>query len=355
MFKDKNPLNLLYWIIIGIFVSIFIYLLVKMFPVYGAFFSFLWQLLSPFIIAILIAYFLYPVIKKMNHHNIPRGLAILIIYVLFFGGVAYLIYRVFPAIIHQLSDLNDQLPHLIEMYRDFVYSLYEYTAFLPESVHDKMDELINEAETYIEGMLTNLVRGFTRVFDMIVFVTVIPVLVFYFLKDLTRIKNYIKKWIPSKYHEQTGKLCRAIDESLGKYIRGQLIVCLFVSLAAFTVFHFLNINYALLLAIIMGITNIIPYFGPIIGALPAIAITSAISGKLVLIVLLSIFIIQLIESNMLSPYIVGKSIDIHPIAIIFALLLGGQLSGVIGMILAVPILTMLKVIMSHVIAFRRYN
>ncbi|MFC4558907.1 AI-2E family transporter [Virgibacillus kekensis] len=355
LFKNWKPMNFLYWTVSGIALFIFIYLLVKLLPVYGAFFSFLWNLLAPFLVALLIAYFLYPIILKMHKHNIPKGLAIIIIYVLFFGGLGYLLHRIFPMIIHQLSDLKVQLPHLIEMYRDFVYSLYEYTAFLPENVHDRMDELIQEIETYIENLLTDLVRGLTGIFDMIVFITVIPVLVFYFIKDYEKIKGYIKKWIPFKYQNQTSEICHAIDESLGRYIRGQLIVCLFISVAAFAVFRYLDINYALLLAIIMGVTNLIPYFGPIIGAVPAVAITATVSTKLIIVVLISVFVIQLIESNLLSPYIVGKSINIHPVAIIFALLLGGQLFGVIGMVIAVPLLTVLKVITSHILTARRYN
>ncbi|MFD1362966.1 AI-2E family transporter [Lentibacillus salinarum] len=349
MFQDNRPLNFLFWIVTGIFVFLFVYLLVKLFPVYGAIISFLWHLLLPFLISALIAYLLYPVIDKMYQHKIPKSLAVLLIYVLFFGGIGYLGYRVYPAVIHQLNDLQEQLPQLINMYRDIIYSLYEYTSFLPETVHDKMDELIYEAEAYMEALLTNLLRGFTKIFDMIVVITVIPVIVFYFLKDFQAVKEHVKKWIPHKYHARTGALCRAIDDGLGNYIRGQFIVCLFVALAALGVFKFLDIPYALLLAIIMGLTNIIPYFGPIIGAAPAVAITATISGKLVLIVLAGIFLIQVIEGNLLSPYIVGKSIQIHPIAIIFVLLLGGQVGGVIGMILAVPFLVVLKVVTAHLI------
>ncbi|MFD1038574.1 AI-2E family transporter [Virgibacillus byunsanensis] len=349
----KNPLNFLYWIISGIFVFLFIYLLVKLFPVYGAVFSFLWKVFSPFIIACLIAYLLYPIINKLHSYNIHRGIAILLIYLLFFGGITYLIYRVYPTVVLQVQDLNQQLPQLIEMYRGFVLQLYEYTSFLPETVHDRMDELIENIEVTLESLLAKLVTGFTKIFDVIIFITVIPVLVFYFLKDYDKIKNYMKKWIPVKYQPQTQKLYHTLEETLGNYIRGLLIVSLFVSLTTFIVFYFLEIKYALLLAIIMGFTNIIPYFGPIIGAVPVIAITLTISTKLVLIVIIAIFIIQLIESNLLSPYIVGKSVHIHPVAIIFALLLGGQLSGVIGMILAVPMLTILKVILTQAIAIKR--
>src|SRR5699024_10845395 len=133
-------------------------------------------------------------------------------------------------------------------------------------------------------------------------------------------------------------IVQGIDESLGNYIRGQLLVSLFVGIVTYLVFEFLDINYSLLLAIIMGLTNIIPYFGPIIGAVPAVAVAATISEKTVVFVLLSVFVIQLIESNLISPYVVGKSIAIHPVAIIFVLLVGRSLAGVVGMIFSVWIL-----------------
>ncbi|MEC5422163.1 AI-2E family transporter [Virgibacillus sp. C22-A2] len=352
MFRYKKSLALLYWLIIGIFLFLFFYLLVKLFPMYGTVLSFSWRLLSPFIIACLIAYLLYPIIDKIHSCNIPRGLAISLIYLLFFGGVAYLIYRVYPAMIQQLGDFNDQLPEFIATYQNLIYQAYEYTSFLPETIHDKMDQLINRIETAVDNLLTKLVSGFTRIFDMIVLLTVIPVLVFYFLKDYGKIKSFFKKFIPERYRRQTSKIVHGIDESLGNYIRGLFIVSLFVSITSLVLFYLLGVNYALLLAVIMGLTNLIPYFGPIIGAVPAIAIAFTMSGKLVIFVVIGIFVIQLVESNLLAPYIVGKSINIHPVAIIFALLLGGQLFGIIGMIIAVPVMTILKVMTTHMLAFK---
>src|SRR5699024_3658642 len=143
---------------------------------------------------------------------------------------------------------------------------------------------------------------------------------------------------------QMGRLLHAVDKSLGNYIRGQLIVCLFVGITTWITFELIDVNYPLILGIIMGLTNVIPYFGPIIGLVPAVAIAVTESTKLVIYVLISVLGIQIIESNLLSPYIVGKSINIHPIAIIFALLLGGKVGGIIGMVIAVPTLTIAKVI-----------
>src|SRR5699024_7157785 len=151
------------------------------------------------------------------------------------------------------------------------------------------------------------------------------------------------------------QMVRAIDDSLGRDVRGLLIVSSFVSLATWMVFHLLYINYVLLLAILMGLTNIIPYFGPIIWAILAILITATVSRKFVIFVIIAVFAIQFIESNLISTYVVGRSVRIHPIAIIFALLLGGEVGGAIGMILAVPVLTVCKVIVVHILAFRHVD
>ncbi|WP_026906296.1 AI-2E family transporter [Paucisalibacillus globulus] len=355
MFSTKKPVNFLYWIISGILLFLFIFLLVKLFPYYKAFFSFLWHLAVPFLIAALIAYLLYPIVQKIHQYNIPRSIAILLIYLLFFGVMGYLIYRVYPAIVSQLRDLDDYLPQLVAMYQDTIYQVYESTSFLPETVHDKIDETINSMEHSIDNLIGKLIGGVTKIIDFIVILTVIPVLVFYFLKDYKKINHYIKCIIPHKYRDTTSGLVHAIDEGLGGYIRGQLLVCLFVALTSYLIYQFLGLNYALLLAIFMGLMNFIPYFGPIIGAIPAVLIALTISGKMVLFVFIGVFAIQLIEGNLLSPYIVGKSIKIHPVAIIFVLLLGGKLGGVLGMVLAVPTFTILRVVIKHMWILIRKN
>ncbi|WP_430785089.1 AI-2E family transporter [Virgibacillus flavescens] len=348
MFKDKNPLHILYWLVIGILSFLLFYLFVKLFPFYGTVFSFLWSIFSPFLLALFLAYLLYPFVQKLHSFNIPKGLAILILYIGIIGGLIFLVNRIYPLFIRQLNELSDQLPQFISTYKNWIYQLYESTAFLPETVHDRMDNLFTGVEKMIANIVSKLMNTVTKIFDIIILITVIPVLIFYFLKDTRKIKNWLKKWIPIKYHQRAHVILYSIDKSLGNYIRGQLIVSLFVVIATFAAYYFLDLKYALVLAIIMGFTNIIPYFGPIIGALPALAISLTVSTKLALLVLLTVFVIQLIESNLLSPYIVGKSIHIHPIAIIFALLVGGKVGGVLGMILAVPLLTILNEIMKKI-------
>ncbi|MGJ9457057.1 AI-2E family transporter [Oceanobacillus sp. CF4.6] len=355
MFEDKKRFTVLYWLVIGIVLFIFTYLFFKTMPYYGTFFSFLGKLLIPFVLSALIAYLLHPLVDQLDRMNIHRGLAILLIYLIFFGGTGYLFYRGYPLVVHQLGDLNENLPEIIAMYENLIYQIYNYTSFLPETVHDKIDEVILSLETSLDQLISKLVAGFAKIIDMIIIITVIPVLVFYFLKDYAKIKTFFITFIPKKFRNDASNLLFEIDKGLGGYIRGQLIISLFVGLTSLIMFKLLNIKYALLLAIVMGVTNIIPYFGPIIGAIPAVTISYTTAGNKVFLVILALFVIQIIEGNLLSPYIMGKSVKIHPVAIIFVLLLGGQLFGVWGMILAVPVLTITKVIIGQLIALRSYD
>lgn len=352
MFSNTKAYQLLYWLIIITFFILLAYLFVRFFPFYKTIIAFIWKLFLPFTIAAFIAYILYPIIIKLNQHRIQKTYAIVLIYVLFLGGIAYAVYLIYPAFMRQLKDLNDYIPQFTKLYENIIYQLYDSTSFLPEAVHKQFNQLIVRLETYLEHTVGKLMDGFTKIFDFIILVTVIPVLVFYFLKDYKKIKTYVKSFIPVQYRERASSLIHAVDEKLGHYIRGQLIVSAFVSLTSFFIFYFLHLDYALILAFTLGVTNIIPYFGPIIGAIPTIAIAVTVSTKMVLIVAIAIFVIQIIESNFLSPYIVGKSINIHPVAIIFALLVGGQIAGVLGMILAVPLLTICKEIVSYYLVWR---
>ncbi len=315
------------WIYRGVLVLLvllIIFLLMKLFPFYRSFLQILFQLMIPFVIALFLAYLLHPVVEGLHERHIPRWAAILIIYVLFFGGVGYGLYRAYPVFLSQLKDFSKNLPGFVDTYREWIYSVYERTSFLPERVHDRMDHILENVEKFGEDFITSLGTRLTGLFDVFIIVAVIPVLVFYMLKDFPIMKNLLWNLTPSKYREEGREVLIEIDESLGGYIRGQLLVCLFVGVISMLFLWLIGMKYPLLLGGIMGITNIIPYFGPIIGAVPAVILAFTMSTKMVLFVIITVFVVQIIESNLLSPFIVGKSLHIHPILIIFALLLGGD-------------------------------
>ncbi|MDC3415616.1 AI-2E family transporter [Aquibacillus salsiterrae] len=355
MFNQNKSMRFLYWILVGILSFLFLYLLTILFPFYEKFFTTSLKILMPFIISGIIAYLLHPIVEKLHRFHFPRWLAILTIYILFFGGVGFGLYKAYPLMINQLNDLDKNLPQFIDMYRNTTHGLYEKTAFLPEAVHKKMDDFFYDLEEFVGDFITNSVKQLTKIMDVVVVIAVIPVLVFYFLKDFKKIQSSLWKLTPKKYREEGKDLAIDIDKSLGNYIRGQLLVCLFVGLTSYGLLWLIGMKYPLLLGLTMGITNIIPYFGPLLGAIPALIIAFTISMKMVVFVILSVFIVQIIEGNLLSPFIVGKSIDIHPIIIIFALIVGGEIGGVVGMIVAVPVLSVIKVFIIHINAYRYNN
>ncbi|MEQ6378353.1 AI-2E family transporter [Bacillaceae bacterium S4-13-56] len=344
MLSKDRLIHWMYFVALGILILIFSYLLFAVYPYIRVVFSFVLKIATPLLISAFIAYLLHPIVESLHRQRIPRWLAILIIYSFFFGGIGWAIYKGYPLLVHQIKDLNEQVPQFIQTYREWISLAYEQTAHLPEAVHDRMDELFVFAETKITELLEGTGKKVTNMMAIIINVAVIPVLVFYMLKDYPLIWKGFYKLIPSRRKEKAHQVISEMDKSLGNYIRGQLLVCFCVGLVSFILLWLIGMKYPLLLSLFMGLTNVIPYFGPIIGAAPALILGITVSFRMALYVLGAVVIVQIIESNLLSPFIVGKSLHIHPIFIIIALLVGGEVGGIIGMILAVPVLTVLKVL-----------
>ena len=317
--------KLLQYFILLLLILIITYGLVKLYPVYIIVLKFLAKLLFPFVFAALISYILHPLLVKSEKWRIRRPVAILLIFGLFIAFSVGLFYKSLPAMINELEELSEQLPGMIETYEQMILSLYESTSFLPEEVHRKMDLIISNIEIKLDQKITYLLGSVMKFTDIVVLFAIIPVLVFYFLKDYEIIIMWLGKLVPNQFQKKYLGMLKAIDESLGNYIRGQLLISLSVTILTYVVYHLFDLKYALLLAVFMGVMNIIPYFGPIIGSVPAVLISMTISNHMVIIIIIANALIQLMESSILSPYIMGKSVRIHPIFLIFILLLGAEL------------------------------
>lgn len=339
---NRHSSPLLYWLIVALLIAVMLFFLEKSYPVIADVGGFLFRILIPFIIAALFAYLFHPPVEWLSRY-IPKWLAIFTLYLVIFGGMGFGIYRAYPLFITQLRELTKNFPGLMDTYQDWIYQLYVNTSSLPEEVHDQMDETFRNIETAIVETLTDLAYSLTGITDVLIIAAVIPILVFYMLKDFSTFKHAVLSALPSSKKETYEQNLKRIDESLGGYLRGQLLVCLFVALLSVLLLWLIQMKYPLILGSFMGLTNIIPYFGPILGAIPAVIIAATISIKKMILVIIAVFVVQIVEGNFLSPYIVGKSLHIHPVIIIAALLVGGELFGIAGLIFAVPVLTIIKV------------
>ncbi|WP_019154620.1 AI-2E family transporter [Robertmurraya massiliosenegalensis] len=326
---------------------VLLYVFLKLKPIWVPFFHMIGLILTPFLISAFITYLLHPIVEKLHETYFPRWLSILVIYFLFFGGIALAIYKGLPAFIVQLRDLVESAPEFANQYRNWVFLIQEQTSAWPEGFQDRVDDGIIAAEAALDRMLTKVLDYLVGILNSLVMIALIPFITFYMLKDVELMKKAAWYLTPRKWRKRGVQFLRDIDESLGGYIRGQILVGASIGTIAALLFWFVKMKYPLLLGVIVGITNIIPYFGPIIALVPITIIAATMSMKMVITSIIIVFILQFLEGNILSPLIVGKSLHMHPLMIMLALFAGGEIGGVIGLIVGVPILAILKVTLLH--------
>ena len=326
---------------------IVVYIFFKLQPLWVPVVEVIFTLLIPFSVAAFITYLLHPIVEALHSRGLHRGISIMVIYILFFGGAGFALYRGIPALIHQLRDLADNAPVFAAQYKQMVNSIMDQTSRWPAGIHERIEDWINGLEQGLDRFLANTMTFLMDIINSILTIAVIPFIAFYMLKDFDVMKKAAWYLTPSKWRQPGTKFLHEVDKSLGSYIRGQLLVCLIIGVLSTLFFWIAGIKYPLLLGAIVGITNVIPYFGPIFGAIPAVIIAATMSVKMVLISLVIVFSLQFLEGNILSPLIVGKSLHMHPLMIMFALLAGGEIGGIIGLILAVPVLVVLRAALIH--------
>lgn len=329
-----------------IFAIFFFFLQIK--PLIQGIFQFIGAVLVPFLIAMMISYLLHPIVNLLSERRVPKSIAVLLIYSVFVICIIVLVMNMAPIIERQLYELiehipewNHQVQQMIQEYNDHGKEL------LPNSVQNGIEESLSKIEKNLGSMVTDMMSGIGSTINQIMLIFIIPFLAFYMMKDADELEQQILKWLPRERRLEMIRLFRNIDQALGNYIRGQFLVCLVVGMLAYIGYLIIGVPYALLLAGAVSVFNIIPYLGPFIGAIPAILVALVVSKKMVIGVLIVNVVVQMLEGNVVSPQIVGRSLHLHPLTIIMALLIGEEVGGFIGLILAVPVFAVAKVIAEH--------
>jgi predicted PurR-regulated permease PerM len=346
--KNNNAyIRWLYRLAISLLAVITFYILYLLHPVWQPVLKVIIIGFIPFLLGGFITYLLHPVVEKLFKAGIHRGIAILLIYILFFGGLGYGVYKGIPVIIHQLKDLAENAPLYTDQYERWLDYVQQQTSTWPDGIQQELESRIDRFEEWLNGIVALILSGVLKVMNSLLLFAIVPFISFYLLKDFPKVKNTATRLTPKRWRHSAGSFLRDLDDSLGGYIRGQLLVCLIIGTLAALSFWLFDMKYPLLLGIIVGITNVIPYFGPVIGAVPAAIVASTISTEMIVKVVVIVFVLQFLEGNVLSPLIVGKSLHMHPLFIMAALIIGGEVGGVLGLIVAVPLLAMVKVAIIH--------
>lgn len=309
----------------------------------------IWVVFIPFILGFLLAYILNPLVQLFEERNIPRVVAIVLVYLLLGAVIFLLIYYALPILFSDIYSLIDYIPQYTKSLQGYINELQiNYSRFpMPETLRQITDELIVNAEKKAliigHGLLESLLNLFTQLFNLIL----TPILSFYFLLEFNKLGKLILELLPVRYRAELEQIGTEINQVIKSLLRGNLLVSLLVGTLAVIGMSLVGMDFPLLIGVMVGITNFIPYFGAIISTIPAVLLALIKSKWLALYVLGLMIVIQQIEGNIISPKILGACVGLHPLVIVLALLIGGELWGLLGMLLAVPLAAVLKILFKH--------
>lgn len=319
-------------------------------------------ILMPFIVSLALAYLFDPVVDRMERFRLPRTLGVLIIVLLVIGLFTLASIFLVPQIVRELKELIDQSIVYSNKLADWVQQ--DGLAFLQRfgADNEKLKEIAtNELPARLQQVLVAFFKGALNVtsavsaaFGQLLNLVLVPFLFFYLLKDIDRLKN----WFGGLFVSRDGWLSEAnltkIDDVLSGYIRGQLIVCLVVGAVTSVALSVLGIRYALILGIVAGVLNLVPYIGLaitlVLGLLVGIFSPSPLLTCIKIVVVIEA--VQIIEGAVLSPRIVGERVGLHPALVMFAILIFSHFWGIVGLLVAVPFAAIIKVFASA--GYNRY-
>ncbi len=276
-------------------------------------------------------------------------MAILVVYLFFSAFTGVILWTVLPRLVTELETivrkLPDQARHLEEMGQGTIDSLNRID--LPTTIRDGLNILMERIEIALENLAGKFTVVLMGAFANIVSLIISPILAFYFLRDHKSMRERTLQYVPAKYRGDVQNIMREINIALNGFFRGQLLVCLFVGIFIYAGLFFLKIPYALFIGLVAGLFDIIPYFGPVLGFLPAAAFALMKSPLTVLWVFLIFVAANQIENGIISPKIIGDRVGLHPLIVIFAVFVGGDLMGIVGMLLAIPVAATIRVILEY--------
>lgn len=325
-----------------------VFMLMQLGPLLSVLFAFLKTVLAPFLIAVLISYLLNPIVALLSRRGVPRSIAVLMIYALFIASITIMLINTIPLFNIQIQELAEHVPEWNQQMQSWIKQFNDNKDFLPQSVKDGIEKSLDKMEQGVTDGVGRMMDGLGSTLNQLFIAFIVPFLAFYMLKDAEVIEKSLVSFLPGKRRKEVLRLLKEIDDALGNYIRGQLLVCFVVGVLAYIGYLIIGVPYPLLLAAAVAVFNVIPYIGPFIGAVPAVLVGLSVSTKMVISVIVVNLVVQMLEGNVVSPQIVGRTLHMHPLFIIFALLVGGEVAGIMGLILAVPFFAVCKVIVEHI-------
>ncbi|MGB6371329.1 MAG: AI-2E family transporter [Atribacterota bacterium] len=300
-----------------------------------------------FSIALMLAYFFDPLYKYLISKKAPKVLAIIVVFGIIIALLILTIFFLIPSVINQLNILYNEIPKFINSYQTLILSLEpQLSRFIdPADVESLLKENLSELQKSILGFSQTIIIYLSNIVSSITFgVVIVPLILFYLMKDIFIFKENLYIFVSKENKKEFKEVLEEIDNIISGFIRGRIIVCFIVGTLIGIGLYFLNLKFALIIGIISGVFNFIPYLGPIVGVVLALIFALGSPWWTLLMIVVLFVLVNQLEAIYLNPNILGKGLGLHPLTVILSILICGQLLGILGVLVAVPLAAILKVL-----------
>lgn len=299
-------------------------------------------------VALIFSSALDPSVDWMQGKKIPRSIGIILIYVVLLIIISLSIYLIIPPIAQEIGDLSANSPRYIEKILAEISSFKQYS--IEHGIIDEIKSGLGSISENLQAAASGVFATVSNIFGGIVSFFLILVITFYMVVEENAIKKLVWSLAPEKHQTYIMHLINRMQKKVGLWLRGQLLLSFFIFVLSYIGLLILDVRYALVLAIIAGITEFVPYVGPILGAIPAVFLAFTQSPTLAVFVAALYFVVQQTENHILVPKVMEKTVGLNPIISIAVLLVGYQIAGIAGAILSIPVATAASVFIKDVFA-----
>ncbi len=312
------------------------------------------DVLAVVFVAVVLATALEPAVAWLHRNRIPRALSVLILYLAIFLALSLVVVLLVPALVTELGQLARQFP----FYYAKLLSSVSHLEGVPNDASGSLQQAMQSVSSGLAGATTSLVGTLAEVFGGFVQFILMLVVAFYLVVDEYGVRRFLSSVTPVGKQAYVVELMHRIQQKLGAWLRGLLLLMAIIGLMTYLGLSTLNgfgvisLEYVLVLALWAGLTEAVPYVGPIMGAVPAVLLALAISPLQALVVLGLYLVIQQLENNLIVPMVMKRTLGLNPVVSIVAVLLGAKLGGVMGAIVAIPLATAVAVFLSDYFADR---
>ncbi len=307
------------------------------------------QLLAPILIAIVLAYLLEWGVRALESRKIPRFAAVILVFLGFLGLSMLLIFGLLPLIWLQLENLAGEVPAIVSKGQLLLQQLtVEYPNYVTQdSIQEVTNDIGAELGNLGKYVLSISLASLMNIVAVMIYMILVPLLVFFFLKDKDLLISWMSRHLPQE-REMVNRVWEEVNQQIGNYVRGKLLEIVIVSVATYLIFLWMGLNYSLLLAVVVGISVLIPYIGAVVVTIPVAIIAylqwgwTADLGYL----MIGYLVVQGIDGNIIVPLLFSEAVSLHPVAIIGSILIFGGLWGFWGIFFAIPLATLVKALIT---------